>query len=1026
MRSFQTADGMPGLRLLGPRRLKNFQYNDLCQTAMWPSRPQRREKMQHSLWSRFANADTSSTYNDLPTAPRRVAFWRRGGSNYLATRPIPRLLTPSRPKPRQGLPQSLAHRMLARPTIFAALLLGLSSQSLAQSLLRDDFEGPETSLVALGGDASYLFEQHARIPREAHSGKWCERIAIRGTNGTGVYVGRALGSARVINELKASIWVKSDRPGMQISLRIALPRSTDPSNGKPLTTLVRGTIYSRVGSWQQLEVVDIPQSLERQVRVLRTQFGSAVDAREARVEDVLLNVYGGPGLTNIWIDDLEVVGLVPSGGPVVAASAVDNGQRPMSVAASSGPAAAPAIEMRWPRLLVGGRPFFPRVIDYQGEPLSKLKALGFNVIRVTRPATAELLREAASLGLWVMAPPPAARDLELRPGETAGARLGASFDPVLVWDLGSGLSHGDLDATKRWAKLVAAADPRSRPLICRPDSELSDYTRQTKLLLAGRDPLGTTLGLAENLAWLRERPQLVLPGTPMWVAIQTEPPPQLIEQMTLIGGAVPAIGVQEVQIRMLVRAAMAAGARGLCFQSRSRLDASDPMTKRRAAMLELVNVELELIDRWPASGNFTASASSSDKDATGAVIETDRSRLLLPLYAPSGGQLVLGNPTTKPWNLTAPGVPEGDDAFELNPTSLRPLKSDRVAGGTRVLLGDLERDSVVVFSLDARVLASLRTRIEKHAVRAAQVARDLAAAEQALVDETERRLAAAGHAVPAARPARTLAADLLKQCDTELAAKDARGALDSTHVRGAYDHARRALAILVDVERMHWERLPPSAWASGDVWTANFATLPEYYRFAVEMSSAARGPNLLAEGGFEDLEAMRRAGWTHLQHPPDRIKAGVELSPAAMHSGRTGLRLEASLADEKQKISAIETPPLWITSPEVRVEGGTLLEIQGWVRVPRPLSHSVDGLLIIDSIGGQPLAQRVAATPQWRQFKIYRVAPQSGPLSLTFALSGLGEAWIDDVTIQVVQRGRAAGPQQAQQAAPAVRGPRGS
>jgi hypothetical protein len=35
-------------------------------------------------------------------------------------------------------------------------------------------------------------------------------------------------------------------------------------------------------------------------------------------------------------------------------------------------------------------------------------------------------------------------------------------------------------------------------------------------------------------------------------------------------------------------------------------------------------------------------------------------------------------------------------------------------------------------------------------------------------------------------------------------------------------------------------------------------------------------------------------------------------------------------------------------------------------------------------------------------------------MSVTFALSGLGEAWIDDVSIQVVERNRATQPQQAQ------------
>jgi hypothetical protein len=41
--------------------------------------------------------------------------------------------------------------------------------------------------------------------------------------------------------------------------------------------------------------------------------------------------------------------------------------------------------------------------------------------------------------------------------------------------------------------------------------------------------------------------------------------------------------------------------------------------------------------------------------------------------------------------------------------------------------------------------------------------------------------------------------------------------------------------------------------------------------------------------------------------------------------------------------------------------------------------------------------------------------PRSGPLAVTFALSGLGEAWIDDVSIRVVQRGAPLPPQQQAQ-----------
>jgi hypothetical protein len=886
--------------------------------------------------------------------------------------------------------------------MIVVLVLAAASVAHAQSGIRDDFEGPEPSFREAGSDAPYRIDTHVRIPQEAHSGKWCERLTVRGNGGTHIYVSHALAPARVINELTAGVWIKSDRPGIQAALRIALPRSIDPRTGKPLTTLVRGTLYGQPGPWQRLLIGNVPQLLERQVRVMRNELNRDVDSREAYADALVLNVYGGPGVTNIWIDDLEVSGVVPV--EPAAAGARTNGPTLPSTeppqGAPSGPP-APPVELRWPLLLVAGKPFFPRSIDYQGEPLARLQSLGFNTVRVMRPASAELLREAAAARMWVIAPPPAVSELEPRPGESAGVKIGAQFDPVLVWDLGAGLTKSELEASRRWSKLVNAADPRQRPLMCQCETNLIDFTRIAKLLLAGRDTLGSSLPLGDYLTWLRERSQLALPGTPLWATVQTEPVFPLVEQIALLGGGtVPQIALQELQIRTIIHSALAAGARGLCFESHSRLDAPDPLTRRRAAILELLNLELELIERWPASGNFAISATSNDPNAGGAVIETDRSRLLLPIHAPPGGQFVLGHPKIRPLNLTVAGVPEGNDAYELTPTSARPLRSDRVLGGTRVLLGESEQDALVVFTQDALVYNSLKTRIGPTAMRAAQLVREIAAAEMTLFEATEQRLTDVGRALPAARPIRAAAQKDLKDCDAQLAKKDARA---------AYDLARRALGALTDVEREYWERVPPTPWPSGEVWLANFATLPEHYRFAAEMISAPRGGNLLAEGGFEDLDAMRRAGWAHNQHPPEAVTANVELSAEAAHSGRTGLRLTAALKDPKAKPGAVETPPLWITSPAVNAQPGQLLEIQGWARVSQPLAGSVDGLMVIDTLTGQALAQRITANPQWRQFTIYRVAPRPGPVSLTFALSGLGEACIDDITIQVVQRANATG-----------------
>ena len=908
--------------------------------------------------------------------------------------------------------------MLVRLAIPALLLTIFAPVAGAQPVLRDDFEGPETSWRFAADDASHKLQVHQRVQQNAHSGRWCERVTESGNNGTYIYYAHAIGSARVINELTASLWLKSDRPGLQILARVVLPRSLDPRSGKPLSTLIRGSGYTQVGAWQQLRIEGMPQLLERQVRVLRTQFGSQVDSREAFVDRVLLNVYGGPGTTTAWIDDLEVVGMVPLASVVAAA---ENDVQGAGLALLiqdlptvwAGGQSVPAVSVDGSLLMVDKRPFFPRVIEHRGEPLARLQKLGFNAVRLAQSPTAELLSEAAGLGMWIVAPPPT-RELEPRPGDADDAKISERYDPVLAWDLGRGLStREDLAATKRRAKLVRAADARGRPLVCDADSDLNKYSRAVNILMARRDPLGSSLPLSDYASWLRERSRLARGGTSFWATVQTDLAPSLIAQMSLLSGnrALPGAW-QESQIRAIVHAALSTGVRGLSFESHSRLDADDATTQRRAAILELLNLELELIERWPAAGSFAPSAKTNDPHVSGAVIETDLSRLLLPIYWPPQSQLVMSNTSVKTLVITVAGVPEGDNAYELSPTSFRPLPSKRVLGGTQVQLTEGEHDSLVVFTQDQVVIKTISQRLGKMRQRAAKLARNVAKAELAQVDTTERRLAEVGRAVPATRPLRAKAETALAECETFLAKDDL--------VTGYY-RARLALQSLRDIERGHWAYAVPATDSPlEDPFTTHFATLPEHYRFAFEMTKAARGDNRLPAGDIEDLRAMMQAGWKYYEHPQTNdehsqpaIITSVELAPQAAHSGRMGLRLRAAPADPERKPALVETPPLWITTAPVSVESGQLLRIQGWLRITQGVVGSVDGLLVIDSLAGEPMALRITKPDNWRQFTMYRAAGRSGPMSVTFALSGLGEAWIDDVTIQVVQRG---GPtQQAQQ-----------
>ena len=58
--------------------------------------------------------------------------------------------------------------------------------------------------------------------------------------------------------------------------------------------------------------------------------------------------------------------------------------------------------------------------------------------------------------------------------------------------------------------------------------------------------------------------------------------------------------------------------------------------------------------------------------------------------------------------------------------------------------------------------------------------------------------------------------------------------------------------------------------------------------------------------------------------------------------------------------------------------------------------------MIIDSLGGPSMAERIPVTDGWQEFTLYRGVESDRELQITFALTGAGEAMFDEVTIRTV------------------------
>jgi hypothetical protein len=164
---------------------------------------------------------------------------------------------------------------------------------------------------------------------------------------------------------------------------------------------------------------------------------------------------------------------------------------------------------------------------------------------------------------------------------------------------------------------------------------------------------------------------------------------------------------------------------------------------------------------------------------------------------------------------------------------------------------------------------------------------------------------------------------------------------------------------------------------------------------------------LLPGGDCESIEKMQSALWRLSQHPAAGVRAGGEVAPGNAHAGQCSVRLMAHAVDLRSPPALLESPPVWLTTPPVAVPIGSVVRIHGWIRVPAPITSSLDGVMVFDSLGGPGLAARFdapvtteaasAGNGVWREFTLYRAVRQeasangrTADLVVTFVLTGLG------------------------------------
>ncbi|MFN0054041.1 MAG: hypothetical protein ACKV0T_17820 [Planctomycetales bacterium] len=892
---------------------------------------------------------------------------------------------------------------------------------------------PSWSVAARPGEARV--KRHVRSAEVRHAGEAAELIEIEGLAPVStVQLSHKIPPALLIDELTLSVWFHSPQDGVALSVRVVLPRQIDRRTGRPMTVLLSGGTYSKPGQWRRLICRELPKQLRSRLpqlrKSLRNETGDRadIDTAGAYVDRAVLTIQVGRQTSAFAIDDLRLE-------PIVAAT--DEGEVVQAAGAEVG--SGPEAVVHMGQLLVRGQSYFPRIVPYHGEAAEELSYLRLNVAWIPDYQDGRLLSALASQGIRAMAIPPRPTATDGTPLSPQSAHL-TSFTgqtaPILFWYLGTNIPPTARQDLMQWEEQVRSADQAfRRPVLGDVSGQERAYSKQLDMLGASRTPLHTTFGLKLYRDWLIERRTLAQPGSFLWTWIQTEPPPAVNRQREAAGWS-PLV-VEPEQIRGEVYAALAAGCRGIGYWTYSRLDAATPAARERRLAIAQLNMELELLEPWLATGTRTMqnpfkvqasnlgnlkgvgtpAGSNQDleqrlndrnnrlllkeqlsRDLEAAMISTTEGLLVLPIWYGEEAQFVPGQMVANDARIVVPGGGESSRAFEISTTRIAKLDTRRVAGGTEILLKKFDQTAAILFTSDPAVIERLQERVNALSEASAQVSLELVRAKYERVVEVEQRIRQFGKRQ--ADSGRILGS-------TKKHIDSAETALRNQQYHDSRTHSADALQLLRILQHLYWSdavRRLPSPVSSPH--TLCFQTLPDHWDMMARLGRAknSAGSNALRSGDFEDFDTLVSEGIRHEETAIKGVQATAELCPRP-HKGTYALRLIAAPVVSQEPPAQIDDRPVTVTTPPVTVYEGQLVYTSGWVKVAAPSLRNLDGVMLYDSIGGPATALRWRSRTEWQKFELVREVTKTGPFTLTLTLSGLGEVFFDDFQIIPIATG---------------------
>ncbi len=905
--------------------------------------------------------------------------------------------------------------------IFALMMsFGITVQAETPShIRRHGFENLPMICALDGPRLQAALKTHEIASNDFHSGQRCERLIFESPEASNDVerLVLPLPRARVLSELKASLWVRSNCPNLRISIRIRFPHQIDPRTGQPLAIELNGDSYTTLGEWQQLNCQTTDEALKSRLLRLRNQLSDGINPlqlneRETYVDQLIISLQIPRGASVVQFDDLEL-------GPIV---------EPQTVVPEPIQQSQPSkLSIVDDRIRKNGEPFFPIFTLYHGESLDLITRMGVNMLWIRNYEDRPLLAALSSLDIGGIASPPQPSPEDAILKSSGLMTIPEWTSPIWAWMLGIKIPAEDRKYINGWADQVRDADRQiRRPILADVASDERQFHRHIDFLASSRFAIHTDVSSPDHFVELRGRRDHALPGKPMFTFLQTEASGPILDYFAP-RGIIPI--VEPEQILHQGYEAIAAGYKGVGFWKQIPFNNDTPGLDERMDAIRIFSIHCRTLEPFLATGRIiddisvqvgshqgdsklssplssrwdravtptgqVVKAKGPEAEIRATVFQTEKGLLILLVWHEPGSQCVPGPQTAQHVRVLIRGI-DVADAWEVTPTGVGQsnLDMDRVSGGTEITLREFDQVAAVIVPTKPSEGEALRNFARQSRKSAAEAFINLANAKYKRVRSVTEELNQAGApSLVGVDVALSRAAASLDQANLEYQADRA----DDARI-----HSQRAMQQLRMVQRAHWEAaVDPMTSATSALEATSFQTLPEYWRLlAVLGRQSGLGPNLLPSGEFDDEQqlispsAENRTGW----------------SEGSTSSQWTSLRLERGGTSTSSYLSMIVKPnaphgeSAILASPKIDVAPGDLVVITGDVNIPYPLHGPGHQFAIFDTLTGRDGACIYKEkTEGWKPFRIIRKVPTAGALRLRFELAGPGIAQLDRIRVHVIK-----------------------